>query len=351
MSKSKLWLKIFVPVLILLLMALLAETLMRLFGVASNKNAEVKWRMKDQMALLIKASALYPPTSPLFNTSLKDRPMLEHKNYPVLGASLREYQYDLKKPDNAYRIIGLGDSFAWGWGVLDNRRTFFKLLECWLQKENPAKTIELINASKPGAEINYYQDFLDSIGWGLNPDKVVISFNLNDSYISYVSRTVDSKTAARMGREQGFWTRHSRLIRFIWYRIIQHQVRREYIESVHDAYLGANRSLHWERAQGNLRSIANECKKRKVGLIVVVFPLLFDLDRKYPFVDEMREIVKFLGENGFEYIDLLPTYLGKKSELLWTKPWDTHPNEVAHRMAAETIFKKLNSDVKKSSGQ
>jgi hypothetical protein len=313
---------------------MIAELALRLFAPVPSR-----WTPKNQRQLIVKGTRLYPPSEPLFSTFCKDRPKLNHEALPVMGASLREYVYSQIKPDGIYRIIGLGDSFAWGWGIFDNRRTFFKLLECWWNKQNPSHPVEVINASKPGAEVDYYQRFMDSLGWQLNPDRVVISFNLNDAYIKFVSLSIDAKTARRLRERSGFWTKNSRLIQFVRSRLLRKQVRNKFIKNVHDAYLGTKRNECWDRAQASLLTIAKGCQQRGIAFLIVVFPLLVDLDQNYPFTAEVGEIVRFCHQNGIECIDLLPIFLGKKPELLWGHPTDTHPNEIANRLAAETIFR------------
>lgn len=332
-AKKNFWFKILIPVISMLIPVLAAELALRLLA----RPPQI-WTGKNQQQLLAEGERRYPPSEPLFAAFCQDRPVLRHTNIPVLGTHLREYPYPQVKPPGRYRIIGLGDSFAWGWGMADNRRTFFKLLECWLNRKYPARQVEIINASRPAAPAAYYEQFLDSFGWALDPDRVVISFNLNDAYVKHASVTVAAKSARHLEQSTGFWTRHSRLVSFVRERLIQTWVRRDFIANIHDAYLGAERTQRWDRAQANLLAIARGCRQRGIALLVVIFPLLVDLERNYPFGAEIDEIARFCKQNGIDCIDLLPTFLGKKAELLWTLPTNAHPNEVANRLAAETIF-------------
>jgi hypothetical protein len=334
MLKRAIVLKILVPLLGTLIPIAGAELFLRL-----KESPKDAWTPRKQLRLVKEAERLYPPSDPLFDKICKDRPLLRRKDVVVMGTRLREYAYPQVKPAGAYRILGLGDSFSWGWGVLDNRRTFFKLLECWLQSKNPSSPIEVINASQPAAAANYYQKYLESYGYSLNPDLVMIAFNLNDAYVKNASITVDKRATTRMKQDKGFVIRHSRLVRFFYERIVRTKVRREFVANVQDAYfLGSEPARRWQLAQANLLAIASGCRQRGIALKLIVYPLLVDLDRRYPFAREVDEIVRFCRQNGIDCINLLPTFLGKRSELLWILPYDSHPNEVANRLAAETIF-------------
>lgn len=337
MPKRAIILKISISLLGMLIPIAGAELFLRL-----KEDPASNWTPQKQVQLIKEANNRYPPSDPLFKKICKERPRLPRKNFTIIGTPLREYAYPPAKPAGSYRIIGLGDSFAWGWGVLDIRRTFFKLLECWMRSKDPSRSIEVINASQPGASASHYQEYLESYGYDLNPDMVMISFNLNDAYIKHASLTINKRPAKRPQQEKGFWVRHSRLVRFFYERIVRARGRREFIANVHAAYfLGPERAKRWQLAQANLLAIASGCRQRGIVLKVIVFPLLVDLDRRYPFTGEIDEIVRFCRQNEMDCINLLPTFLGKKSDLLWIQPYDSHPNEIAHRLTAETIFNDL----------
>ncbi len=336
MATKNTGLKILIPLLVLLFQAILAELALRAF----NRPA-APWTPEKQLALVAEGDRRYPPSAPLFATRDQSRPRLPHKNVPFFGAEIRDYPTTLEKPAGTLRILGLGDSFAWGWGVLDNRRTFFKLLEHWLGQESPQKAVEVINAAMPGAPASYYPEFLDSLGFRLQPDLVVVSFNLNDAYVKHASITVDSRSARQLQQTAGFWSRHSRLVAFIRERVMRARVRQDFIANVREAYRGRDQGKRWERARLDLMRVADGCRRRGIDLLVVVFPLLVDLERKYPFQNEVALIVDFCKQRDIPCLDLLPAFLGKAPELLWTHPSNAHPNEVAHRLAAEAIYPTL----------
>jgi len=83
----------------------------------------------------------------------------ESYNLKVNSKGLRDYEYDYHKPDNTYRILILGDSFAFGHGVeLDE--TFPKILEKKLNKRANDIKYRVINAGVPSYATADELDFL-----------------------------------------------------------------------------------------------------------------------------------------------------------------------------------------------
>jgi len=72
--------------------------------------------------------------------------------------------------------------------------------------------------------------------------------------------------------------------------------------------------------------------------LVATWPLLVALDR-YPFADVHERIARFCLEAGIPQQDLWPVLRGERTESLWVHPVDMHPNEVAHRLAAESLVR------------
>jgi hypothetical protein len=286
----------------------------------------------------------YPPTRKVFSLTCDHRPALGHENYRCLGISMRDYDdYSWEKPPGTWRILGIGDSFAWGWGVFDNRRTMFKLLECWatVMKQDAAGKIEVINAAQPGVDIDYYGEFLRDDGYRMSPDLVLIVLNLNDVNCYHASVPSEANAVKLLRKTPDMLSRISKLYEFVRFRIQTTRISRQTTRDYHDSYFGPKRDL-WLHAQKVLLRIRNQCRARQIRLVVTIFPLLYGLDEgNYPFSQEVTEIEAFLRRSEIPVHNLLPEFRGKKSSLLWTWPADAHPNETAHRIAAESLYRYL----------
>jgi hypothetical protein len=72
-------------------------------------------------------------------------------------------------------------------------------------------------------------------------------------------------------------------------------------------------------------------------LLVVVFPLLYDFEN-YRFGSIHEKIKTFCDNKNILYLDLFPAFSRKNAEDLWANPTDHHPNELAHRVAADEMY-------------
>jgi hypothetical protein len=82
------------------------------------------------------------------------------------------------KPPGSLRILVLGDSFTFGFGVED-RETFSARLE-ELLSERLERRIEVLNAGVPGWNAAHYLLFLREPGLELDPDLVLVALMEND---------------------------------------------------------------------------------------------------------------------------------------------------------------------------
>lgn len=101
----------------------------------------------------------------------------------ISSQGIRDYEYHKEKPQDTYRIIILGDSIGFGWGV-DIEDTFAKKLERMIQKTN-SKKYEVINFSCPGYNITQKVATLEKKCLIYSPDLVIFSLTDNDYFPLY----------------------------------------------------------------------------------------------------------------------------------------------------------------------
>ncbi|MBI4806885.1 MAG: SGNH/GDSL hydrolase family protein [Desulfovibrio sp.] len=87
--------------------------------------------------------------------------------------------FTAKKPEGTLRVLCVGDSFTFGYGV-DDEDTYPELLRQELGRRFPGRSIEIVNAGVPMFGILDEMDYFLQKGAALNPDVVVLQFFLND---------------------------------------------------------------------------------------------------------------------------------------------------------------------------
>jgi hypothetical protein len=133
-----------------------------------------------------------------------------------------------------------------------------------------------------------------------------------------------------------------RLLSFVRDRFETYRIARDTTRWYRDMYGPANAD-GWQRTKEDLSAMENEAHARGVPLVVALWPLLVDLERDYPFADVHDKIGRVCQKARIPFVDLLPALRGRKTASLWAHPADWHPNELAHRLAAETLAPRVHA--------
>ena len=270
----------------------------------------------------------------------------------------RDIEHPKHKDHHTVRILGLGDSFTFGWGVsLD--KTYLKQLEGTLHQAT-GHTVETINTGVPGWGLNQYYICLKEFGIQFDPDIVVVGYWPDDLTGPPVDKLGSVPNARWEGESQiqmrGGPLRHSRLFNFFTYLAdqIKYKNRAKRIPHLHDE--GARRA-EWaknpdfliadsgqaitaERAKilkEHLSRINNLVATHGASLIILFIP-----DYSQLFHPEFQHINRVMRatvqELGISFFDMTPIYEATErshSNYFW--PLDGHTNEVGHRAIAEAL--------------
>lgn len=91
----------------------------------------------------------------------------------------RDRTIAFEKPARTVRIVGLGDSIMFGWGVREEEG-YLRVLGRLLQAKYPANTWEVVNTAVPGYNTVMEVETLKEKGLRHQPDLVVIQYVRND---------------------------------------------------------------------------------------------------------------------------------------------------------------------------
>jgi len=240
------------------------------------------------------------------------------------------------------RVAVLGDSFTEGKGV-KLQDTYPQLLEALLNARQPGRW-EVLNCGRRASDFpELYEEFHEVLR--LEPDLLVYGMVLNDAERSPELQARFAEVADLIeDREQGDRARRyarlgpfeSRLAASIEDRLEAASLRRVTLSWYRDVYGPAN-DAGWQRTRQHIRNMDAEMKARGGGFLLALWPLLADLDGRYPLPEVSRRVAELCAESGIRCLDLLDALRGHSAESLWVHPLDRHPNESAHRLVAGAL--------------
>lgn len=245
-----------------------------------------------------------------------------------------------RKSPQEFRIIAIGDSFTYGQGIqLDD--TYSKRLERILNFDTDGRIkASVFNAGVEGYSAAQELELLKKVLSLAKPDLVIWQITLNDPEIEPFR--VSHKYLDEHGRPKvtapvfQYW----KSLGFVVERILNSITHKQYINYYFDLF---NKPETWGRFSESVSSAKELALSAHVPFFVAVFPLFnHSLGDDYPFTQLHQKVDGLLNSLGVPYIDLLKVFSPMNHDRLTIEPGqDSHPNEIAHRVAAERIFFEL----------
>jgi len=273
-------------------------------------------------------------------------PVLTNRKWggPTNSLGYRDVEHEREKSPGTRRLVALGDSFAWGAGI--------EFDDAWPRRLQRGLTAhrreewETISLALPGMNTVEQAELLrtDALAW--DPDVVVLGFCLNDSEDEDAAETRRARDwaeqpARRQARREPSLLDRSALFETVATRVratIENRRRvANYLSQYEDDYPG------WIACRRALGDMARTARAADVPLLVAIFPLFGNpLDDAYPFTSIHQKVARAARDAGAEVVDLLPVYRGLRWDVLVVDgARDEHPNEIAHRIAANVLISSL----------
>lgn len=243
-----------------------------------------------------------------------------------------DMEMDIKKEKNVYRFYFLGDSYTYGWYINDVNNSYPNLFEKKLKEVYPQKNVEVINAARPGFDLNAEVQRLVNEGVAFKPDVIFFGINIDD--------LVDKEFPPRFSKNK--FIRNLKIYQFTIgnYKRIKSAQKNEQatIESMTDGSTSNTSAIK------NFESVDKLSKKIGAKVVLVIFPRFNPINpnEKYRY-DFYHDFYKKIGEKySFQIVDLLEPYskISDKTELV-LNPTDPHPTIQANNVAANFLFEKL----------
>ena len=273
---------------------------------------------------------------------------------------------DIVKKSDAKKILGIGGSFTFGFGVQENE-TYLRLLEKGLNEKRDEKYL-VYNTGVPGYSFKEYCKLLEKFREYLKYfDIIIIGVSINDhtdaalphpKYKSYNGYLISYKNKSRdqdtnfQNRIKLFAYKHSYFFRGVAKAKINmaHLFDRDDnaddkigLRAARDAW---NNSIHYI---DRIRKIAGYYE---IPVIIIRIPHRKEIhkdERRDAHIDESLFanlgvwLQEYSQKNGLYYVDTLPTLNElKRDHSVYYLEYDAHWNNYGHKAAAKAILDTIN---------
>lgn len=248
----------------------------------------------------------------------------------ISSRGLRDGEYDYERQPGVPRVLVLGDSYTWGYGV-GNDEIFTEVME---QKLNSGGTkCEVINTGVSGWGTDQEYLFFREEGHKYRPDIVVLAFFLNNDPVNNVA-----SVQYGLGKPVFPTTDLSRF----------DPPRRR--PGVRESFLEPRQPL--EITTAIIRGLQEECAKIDARLVFMKFGA-FGREDVTPMLQFSKQLTERLAETmpDLRTLDLDEVFRarGLKPEQIMDADRDLHWNARGHRIVAEALQEYLQSDLRRNS--
>ncbi len=285
----------------------------------------------------------------------------------INSQGVRDREHRFEKPGR-FRILALGDSFTWGFGVEQNERFTDKL------QSLVGEPIEVINAGVTGWGTDQELLYWTQEGYRYHPDLVLVAFGTEDiinnahsvqhGYPKPYFLLRENHLVLRnspVPKKTGDWAKHLGLPEELRVKPVEADESRGEINAFLQTHV-LSHSWLWARGRDFLhdREMANKgvdrltealllalqqrVQSHEAKLVVVMVPYKNHI-RPGASANDLRQwdaIVKFFRSHGFDCVDLRPAFVkestaGKQLHFAI----DDHWNPTGHELAAKVIYEHL----------
>lgn len=241
--------------------------------------------------------------------------------------------YELGIAPGKRRITFVGDSFTAGHGVPNVEDRFGNLVRA--ARPDWEVHVRAQNGWETGNEIDALRRLPPDYGL----DQVVLVYGLND-ICDLIPRWRQSLERIYKTNQPKHVFKHSYFLNTLYFRLSASADPD--VANYFDFTLGAYEGTVWQHQEARLRELLKVVNSRGGKLRVVTFPFLHNLEN-YSFEPAHHKLGWLWRSLGVPHLDLMELYRSRRAEGLVVGAHDAHPNERAHRLAAEALVPFLDS--------
>lgn len=337
-----------------LLLALVAgEVVVR--AVAPIHSWRLPWwfLIQDGKRVRVHASKLRKPASPLFRPGIVYDTCFDMRwgaGRPYMGEDgcvrteinsqgWRGPEVPFERDPEALRLIAVGDSLTYGEAVPYEMvwpTTLARLVEEAMHAAGDARRVEVVNIAVPAVNLPHLRPMVEAFVPPYHADLVVYGFFLNDAWLPGTNVKKSIGTARRVqrivtGDPSGM--AHS----VLWRRFLLWKAQTAQREAYPHLQVFDPQSENWRRCAEHLRAMRDAVEGSGARFLVAILPDARPEPDVYLFTQVHEWLHEFFDGERIPWVDVLdgPWY---PPEELRVHPTDIHPNELGHRLIAETVL-------------
>lgn len=250
----------------------------------------------------------------------------------ISAQGLRDREYPLAPPPGRTRILMLGDSLAFGWGV-PVERTYSKRLEELLRAAG--HDVEVINSGVGNYNTEQEVAWFLERGAKFQPHYVVLNYFINDAEPTPQDR---SNILTRNLRALVYFASRADMAMRM-FNAGERKDWRSYYASLYD-------EEGIRRVSAAVGRLATYCRDNRIRCMVANYPELRD-PKNYAFTEVEEAVRRIAAGHQLPFVELRPAVRELPPETLWVTPPDPHPSVVAHEAFARALAPVFQSQLKR----
>ncbi|RJP27233.1 MAG: SGNH/GDSL hydrolase family protein [Candidatus Omnitrophota bacterium] len=289
------------------------------------------------------------------NIAFRMRPQYEDFVYgapvKINEKGLRDQTTPFEKPPGVKRILILGDSVAFGYGV-PVEDTFSDQWEKKLNEAESNSRWEIINGGVPAYTTVQEVRWFETEGFSYHPDAIIVTYVMNDP--EPVHRLGENGNFVLQDIDQFYQelanlfpptilplTDISYFMRFLnrllliphpHWKILHEKLVLYFCEEIFT-------TPAWEDCKESLRRLCQYSIKHDIFLLVAVYPMMYRLHSpdEHPFSPHYLHVQQFLKQEGIPCIVPLHPFIGQSVDAMRAYVDDPHPSRKSHRIFAQNL--------------
>lgn len=281
----------------------------------------------------------------------------------INSKGVRDYEYQLTKSKNTFRIVGIGDSIMFGQGI-NLEDTFLKVLEKKLNENSLEYKYEVINFAVPGYNAAMEAETLKQKSLKYNPDLIILNSVSNDLHLPNFVR--NKSEIGRLDKSY-FYDLMVYKIHFVSkprlvtakligapYRVDKDGAFYEYESELAKIPPEYSEIVGWNGVNKSFKEIYGSASKKRIKVVVLLdynddeimeeYVKTKDYSTYSKKAEYNNEIKKLSEIYGFYLIDPvfgISDYMNEHNITAFsnlTIPEDGHPNEMYHQAVGNQLF-------------